>query len=383
MLGVSRSLSVSLFLSPCALLIFAVFVLTGVFTTSATMYHARFHNAAGLEPGATVRFEGGPKIGRVEALKIDPTDPSLMDMQFSVKSDIPVKTDSHVSILSFSPLGDNHLEIRAGSPSAPRAPTGALLPSDPYIGFNDLTAQINNLAPKAQELLANLNDRVIQLKITVDRVNDLLNDKNRENVSASLSNLHGMLEENRPQIKHTLNNVSAASDKIAPLLDQIQKTINQADGTLKKVDSLVGDNKEDIRASVIKLRQALDNVNAITVQVQNLLDNNDYNIEELLNNLRIVSENLKQFTDTIKTRPSTLINPVPVPTASLETSHDRHILSVFSAQSFAAIPCRLAACRFLPRPLLFPSPWPLVVVLVPSSTTRSAIPQSLSSLRTP
>ena len=41
-------------------------------------------------------------------------------------------------------------------------------------------------------------------------------------------------------------------------------------------------------------------------QIQTLLDNNDYNIEELLNNLRIVSENLKEFTDTIKTRPSTL-----------------------------------------------------------------------------
>ena len=236
-----------------------------------------------------------------------------MDMQFSVKSDIPVKTDSHVSILSFSPLGDNHLEVRAGSPNAPRAPSGALLPSDPYIGFNDLTAQINSLAPKAQELLANLNDRVIQLKITVDRVNDLLNDKNRQNVSASLSNLHGMLEENRPQIKHTLNNVSVASDKIAPLLDQIQKTISQADGTLKKVDSLVGDNKEDIRASVIKLKESLENVNAITNQIQRLLDNNDYNIEELLNNLRIVSENLKEFTDTIKTRPATLINPATRP----------------------------------------------------------------------
>jgi phospholipid/cholesterol/gamma-HCH transport system substrate-binding protein len=291
-----------------ALLIFAVFVLAGVFTTSATMYHAKFHNAAGLEAGGTVRFEGGPKVGRVEALKIDPTDPSLMDLQFSIKSDVPVKTDSHVSIMSFSPLGDNHLEIRAGSPSAPRAPAGSLLPSDPYIGFNDLTAQINNLAPKAQELLANLNDRVTQLKITVDRVNDLLNDKNRQNVSASLTELHGMLVENRPQIKHTLNNVSVASDKIAPLLDQIQKTLDQANATLKNVDGLVTDNKQDIRASVLKLKESLDNVNAITIQVQRLLDNNDYNIEELLNNLRTVSENLKEFTDTIKTRPSALIN---------------------------------------------------------------------------
>ena len=292
-----------------ALLVVTVFTLTGVFASSTRTFHAKFHNAAGLEPGATVRFEGGPKVGRVEKVKIDPTDPSLVDMEFSVKNDIPVKTDSHVAILSFSPLGDNHLEVRAGSPKAPQAPNGALLPADAYVGFNDLTAQINDLAPQAQQLLTNLNDRVTQLKATVDRVDDLLNDKNRENISASLSNLRGMLAENRPQLKSTLNNVNAATQKLSPLLDQIQKTINQANGTLTKVDSLVGDNKDDVRASVIKLRQSLDNVSTITAQLQRLLDDNDYNIEELLNNLRIASQNLKEFTDTVKTRPSTLVNP--------------------------------------------------------------------------
>ena len=108
-----------------ALLVVTVFTLTGVFASSTRTFHAKFHNAAGLEPGATVRFEGGPKVGRVEKVKIDPTDPSLVDMEFSVKNDIPVKTDSRVAILSFSPLGDNHLEVRAGSPKAPQAPNGA------------------------------------------------------------------------------------------------------------------------------------------------------------------------------------------------------------------------------------------------------------------
>jgi phospholipid/cholesterol/gamma-HCH transport system substrate-binding protein len=291
------------------LLVTAVFVLTGAFASSPRTFHARFHNAAGLEPGATVRFEGGPKIGRVEKLKIDPADPSLMDMEFSVKDGIPVKTDSRVAILSFSPLGDNHLEIRAGSPQAPNAPAGSLLPADPYVGFNDLTAQINKLAPQAQELLTNLNERVIQLKVTVDRVNDLLNDRNRQNVSASLADLHGMLAENRPQLKSTLNNVNAATLKLGPLLDQMHKTLDQANGTLKKVDELVGDNKDDIRASVVMLKKSLENVTVITDQIETLLDNNDYNIEELLNNLRIVSENLKEFTDTIKTRPSSLVEP--------------------------------------------------------------------------
>jgi phospholipid/cholesterol/gamma-HCH transport system substrate-binding protein len=292
-----------------ALLLVTVFTLTGVLASSTRTFHAKFHNAAGLEPGATVRYQGGPKIGRVEKLKIDLSDTSMMDMEFSIKSDIPVKTDSRVAILSFSPLGDNHLELRAGSPNAPRAPDGALLPSDAYVGFNDLTAQINKMAPQAQELLANLNDRVTQLKVTLDRVNDLLNDRNRENVSATLSELHGMLAENRPQVKNTLNNVNAASEKIGPLLDQLHNTIDQASGTLKKVDAMIGENREDVRSSVIKLRESLEHVSSLTGQLQQMLENNDYNIEQLLNNMRIVSENLKEFTDSIKTRPSRLISP--------------------------------------------------------------------------
>jgi phospholipid/cholesterol/gamma-HCH transport system substrate-binding protein len=291
-----------------ALLLFTVVALSGVFATTTRTYHAKFQNVAGLEPGATVRYEGGPKVGRVEKLKIDPADPSWMDMEFSVKSETPVKTDSRVAILSFSPLGDNHLELRAGSPAAPRAPEGALLPSDPYVGFNDLTGQINKMAPQVQELLANLNDRTTQLKITIDRVNDLLNDKNRENLSASLNELHGMLAENRAQIQTALKNVSAASERIGPLLDQIQKTIGQANGTLTKVDGMVSDNRDDIRESVIKLRESVEHVAGLSEQLQTMLQNNDYNIEQLLNNMRIVSDNLKQFTDTIKRRPSTLIN---------------------------------------------------------------------------
>lgn len=291
------------------LLLVTVFSLTGVFATSTKTFHARFHSVAGIEEGATVRYQGGTKVGRVKKLTIDPSDPSLMDMEFTVKSDVPVKTDSHVAIMSFSPLGDNHIEVRAGSPNAPRARDGALLPSDPYIGFNDLTAQINQLAPQAQELVANLNDRITQLKKTVDRVNDLLNDRNRENVSSSLSELRGMLAEDRPQIKGTLKNVNEASEKIGPLLEQIHKTVDQANGTLKKVDGMLGENKEDVRASVVNLRESLERVSSMTAQMQQMLENNDYNIDELLNNLRIVSENLKEFTNIIKTRPSSLIFP--------------------------------------------------------------------------
>jgi phospholipid/cholesterol/gamma-HCH transport system substrate-binding protein len=296
-------------IAAAVLLVVTVFSLSGALASPTRIFHAKFHNVAGLEPGASVRYEGGPKVGRVEKIKIDPADSSLMDMEFSLKNDIPVKTDSRVAILSFSPLGDNHLEVRAGSAAAQRAPDGSVLPTDPYVGFNDITGQLNDIAPQAKQLLTNLNDRVTQLKTTIDRVNDLVNDRNRENVSASLAQLHGMLAENRPVIQNALKNVNAASEKIGPLLDRLQKTTDQADGTLKKVDGMISENREDVRASVIKLRASLDNVQQLTAQMQELLDNNDYNIEELLNNMRIVSQNLKEFTDSLRRHPAELINP--------------------------------------------------------------------------
>jgi len=291
-----------------AILIFTVFTLSGALAGSARHFHAKFHNAAGLEPGATVRYEGGPKIGRVEKLQIDPSDPSEMDMEFSVKSDLPIKTDSHVAILSFSPLGDNHLEIKAGSATSSKAPDGAVLPSDPYIDFNQLTGDINSLMPQAKDLMSNLNQRVKELEVTIKRANDLLNDQNRAHISASLANINGMLVEDRPIIKQTLNNVNAASVKVSPMLDDLRKTTAQASDTLKKIDSMIGENREDVRESVKKLRESLNNVTSITRRLDETLDVNGETIDELLRNLRDVSENLRTFTETIKTRPSSLIH---------------------------------------------------------------------------
>jgi phospholipid/cholesterol/gamma-HCH transport system substrate-binding protein len=303
-----QQISVGLFvIIAAALLIFIVFAISGAFAGSDIVYHAKFANAAGIGPGSSVHYIGGTKIGHVTKLKIDPQDPSLLDVMFTVDRGLPIKTDSMVGIQSFSPLGENHIEIKAGSQKAPLAPSGATLPSKAYFGFNDLADQLNQLSPKAQELISNLNDRVIQLRTTLDRVNDLVNDKNRANISASLDQLQGILKENRPQIQSTLKNVNAASAKMEPLIDELRKTTQQASETLKHVDSIVADNKDDIKAAIQQLRTALVSVNELADKLNGTLDANQDNIDQILLNLREVSENLREFTDDIKTRPSSLI----------------------------------------------------------------------------
>src|ERR1700686_2871535 len=101
-----------------AVLFGTVFAMSGAYGRSMTKFHAYFQFAGGLEPGATVRYAGGPKVGRVERVRIDSQDPSQVDLTFSVRSDLPVKTDSKVRIMSMSPLGDNHLELLPGSAQA-------------------------------------------------------------------------------------------------------------------------------------------------------------------------------------------------------------------------------------------------------------------------
>src|SRR5262249_41944039 len=268
---------------------------------------AYFPFAGGIEPGATVRYAGGPKIGRVEMLRIDPANPTRMEMTFSVKPGLPIKTDSKVRIMSMSPLGENHVEIMAGTSQAASAPAGSALPSEPYTDFNAITSQLNDIAPEAKKLLTSLNQRTTELQTTIERLNDMLNTQNRTNLSAALANTRGMLEENRPNIKSSLTQVEAASHKMGPLLDDLRKTSAEANQALDHVDALVGENRPEIHKAILDLRQNLAQLQQLTGHLNSTLDTNSENIDEILENMRHVSENLRQFTEIIKTDPSTLI----------------------------------------------------------------------------
>jgi phospholipid/cholesterol/gamma-HCH transport system substrate-binding protein len=289
------------------ILLVAVFAINGAFGKGAKSYHAYFKFAGGLEPGSTVRYSGGPKVGRVESVRVDPQDPSHIDLTFSVQPDVLVKTDSKVKIMSLSPLGDNHLELYPGSANASAAPAGSLLPSDTYVDFNALTEQINNLAPQAQQLLRTLDARATELKVTIDRVNDLLSAQNRSNLSATLAETRGLIADSRPQVHSALQHVNDLSEKLGPLIDDFRKTSGQATEVLAHIDAAIGDTQPEVRQAIVDLRVTLKSLTDLTGQLNQTLDVNSENIDQLLDNLLHVTENLKEFTETIKMRPYTLI----------------------------------------------------------------------------
>jgi phospholipid/cholesterol/gamma-HCH transport system substrate-binding protein len=289
------------------LLVFVVFLLSGTMSRGNTPYRAFFKNAGGLGPGAEVHYAGGPSVGRVQKVEVDPNDPTLMEIDFDVKPDLPIKTDSVAIITSNSPLGDNFLGIKAGTAAAPRAQAGATLKSQDYTSLDDIKGMLATLGPNANKLLGNLNDRAAELQVTISRVNDLLNDQNRANISGSISDLHGMLQEDRPLVHSTLGHVNDATAKLSPLIDQFHQAAAKANETLDHADAMISEDRPEVHQAIVNMRQALVSANSLVDQLNRTLDTNSENIDEIIDNLRHVTENLNSFTETIKTRPYTLI----------------------------------------------------------------------------
>jgi phospholipid/cholesterol/gamma-HCH transport system substrate-binding protein len=288
------------------LLIVTILAVSGTFSSGGVPYHTYFKSAAGILPGAMVRY-AGMNAGKVTRVRVDPGDSTRIEIDFSVQRDTPVKTDSTAKISALGALSDNYVEVGPGTKGAAIAPPGSELKSSQTLTISDLSDMIGNLEPVANQVLVNLNQRLVELQVTTTRVNDLLNDKNRAAASSTLANLNGMLAENRPKVSASLTNVQNATARLEPLLDNLKTTMNQANGVLSHVDSLVVENHADIRAIVVQLRETLTTASVLMDQLKNTAINNSENIDQTLINIRVTTENVRQLTDSLKSNPSLLI----------------------------------------------------------------------------
>jgi phospholipid/cholesterol/gamma-HCH transport system substrate-binding protein len=250
-----------------ALLVAAVLSMAGVFRRGNIPHRAYFKFGGGLEPGAVARF-GGIKAGSVQRVRVDPQDSTRIEIDFSVARNIPLKTDSVATITSLGVLGDNFLELTTGSRQAPLAPPGSVVKSQEAVSFTDLGDMAGELQPMVQQVLHKLSQRLDELQVTVARTNDLLNDRNRAHISASLSNLSSMLAEDRPKLSAT---------------------------------------------SIIELRKTLASASSVMDQLDRTLNYNTGNIDQALENVRVTTQQLRELTEKVERRPYTLIRAANPP----------------------------------------------------------------------
>jgi len=187
----------------------------------------------GLGDGTTVRYNG-IDVGRVKELNFDPNDPGRVLAKLQLKPDLHIRKDSEATIESEGLTGGSYVEISGGTKKSPE-----LVPEYPgqvpFIKSSPSTLQ--QLAQSAPRLVEKLN-------VAADRVNDLLNDKNRKTFALILADLQtttGTIAKRSHDIDAMLANFSKASATLEQASKNIGPTLADADVALKKFSKLSAD----------------------------------------------------------------------------------------------------------------------------------------------
>src|SRR5215469_17038980 len=311
-----------------AVLLFgSVIAISGDMGSKGVPHRAYFKYSGGVQAGAPVRF-GGMLVGKVDRVRVDPTNTTRIEIDFAIDRATPVKTDSIAKITTLGPLTDNYIEISTGGERSPLLAPGADIPSTEMFGLPQLGESIQAMLPDVQHALLKVNNSLDGLEVTLARANDLLNDRNRAAIAHSLANADQMLAETRPKLNASLDNVNQllgdaqpkvsasltnvqeVTAKLSPLLDDIKKVSAQANDTLSHVDATLMENRSDVRTTVVTLRDTLAKSTVLLDHLNRALDQNSDNIDELLENVRISTENLKGLTETLRSKPASLIRGV-------------------------------------------------------------------------
>jgi phospholipid/cholesterol/gamma-HCH transport system substrate-binding protein len=209
--------------------------LAGIQYSQEFVYYQTFLTGpvTGLGKGTTVRYNG-IEVGRVDDLAFDPDDPQKTIVTMEVKPGLNIREDSQASIETQGLTGGSYVEISGGTAGSPLL---TVKPGQRYPVIQAAPSTLMQLEESAPKLLAKLN-------VAADRLNDILSDRNRKDITGILDNLNtlsGTFSRRSGDIDKTLKNVGDASVELKPVLADADTTLKSANVSVEKIGKLAND----------------------------------------------------------------------------------------------------------------------------------------------
>jgi phospholipid/cholesterol/gamma-HCH transport system substrate-binding protein len=303
----------------------------------------------GLDVGSPVKFRGVP-VGRVE-------DISLTSAAYRTRLQyVLVRMSISSNMFQFPLNNPRSPELRAALDRgfririAPQGLTGvAYLEADyldpernpslqidwqpdyPYIP--SARSRITQLSEAVERILRNFSDiDISQLSQSLDKslvaMSKLAESANLDKIGGQAS---GLLQELRatnrqitllvsnPDLKNAISDVSAGAGRARQIIEKAEKPVNQfladmpqATDSLNRLVKRLDAVASDLPQTSAELRQTIQRMNRLIASQQR-------DIEQTMGNLRAISENMKEITESSKKYPSqTLFGGPPPPAKSLQ-----------------------------------------------------------------
>ena len=179
------------------------------------VYYAAYDQVGGVQSASPVLMQG-VKIGTVTGISLDPRRSDKVVLQLTVKRQYAIPEDSEAKIISNSLMGSKAIEITYGTSER------CLADGDTLISSRD------------RDLMDMAGSELDFFKQKLSRITD--------DLSRTLGNINGLLEENAANISGTLGNLNTVSGDVAELLDTLAEAdfaqrLSQSVATL---DNLLG-----------------------------------------------------------------------------------------------------------------------------------------------
>ena len=221
-----------------------------LFDTSTRVYVV-YDNVAGLVNSAPVTLNG-LTIGKVNSITIQPDGRLLVEIQLT--TDFPIAKSSIAEIYDSGLVGGRQIAIKPNFQDKDYIKSGDYLKASSKLGLTDaLAQQLEPLQFKVQKLLDNAD-------VLFSNVNDILDEKTKQNLKSSIAelnktlsefseaskNINEMIAENKSKINSTMTNFDKTSANFSKISDSLAaanlgQTVKNLEKTLANVDKIMSD----------------------------------------------------------------------------------------------------------------------------------------------
>ena len=198
-----------------ALLLFGLWAAKYSSERSWQEYQIVFREAVtGLSVGSPVQYNG-IAVGSITKLSLAPNDPRQVVARIRVDATTPIKTDTRAKLAITSLTGPTIIQLSGGTPQAPALTT-----------VDTREAPVIQTAPSALQNITDTANRI------VERLDQVLSDKNVASITATLENLESMS-----------NSLASREDGLESLIvsardaaQNLDKTLTTTNGTIERLD---------------------------------------------------------------------------------------------------------------------------------------------------
>lgn len=239
-----------------ALLLFGLWAAKYSSERSWQEYTIVFREAVtGLSVGSPVQYNG-IAVGSITKLSLAPNDPRQVIARIRVEASTPIKTDTRAKLAITSLTGPAIIQLSGGTPQAPTLRS-----------VDNREAPVIQTAPSALQNIADTANRI------VERLDQVLSDKNVASIAATLENLERMsgtmadrdkgLEALLVSARDAARNLDATLDttngtiqrldqnlvqQLPPLLKKLESTLARLDSAAGNADAILGENRSAINS---------------------------------------------------------------------------------------------------------------------------------------